>query len=615
MSTRLPPHIRGDTFEYSFTLGNDYTGASFTGGVKMTFRREIPGAGVFDDDDAIDQASTATGEITFDAETDTIGTVVIPASRATLWPTVRLVYDVQGVITGSPDDDVRTIDIGTVMVVGDVTRSGLVAAGLPVVPSGKFATLAALALANGAEGMLAYVDTQRAIWIFRLGSEETVDGASIIDGIDGQWFRLPIPHPSWATEADWYVDPAAGDDENDGLTTDTALATVAEVTRRINGQTLQQQTTIWLMGDCAEHPIIKVHQSETEPGARVLLRGHSSAWTTVRTGSITSFTDLVRTAPSEAMIVTDTSIDDWTNYLGFRVRLTSGAGAGACFFPVKRISATQARCTPANTFDPTSALFYAGRTIPTVGNTYVIERLPGIYGMTVEVTRASHSGQGQQFRAVVSDIEIGKGLATPELGTIQIRSGISSLPALSAWIGHCRILVREIVGDELGIYGSLFDARFASSSQARFWGAGVHAGGCIGSFRGGSHGRFFLSEDFTIQGSGSPNSGLRCLTNWSIQANGMAVFDAANDAVQVGLADAVDCVVAAPLYGTGSTGSGVQIDAGAIMRLGSVANVPTITGGGAQPEANIGGTGVTWAAIAAGPGSVNAAKMCGIVVV
>jgi hypothetical protein len=123
MTTTLVPVSRGDTFVYTFTLGGGYTGATFTGGVKWTLRATVPGVGSVaddpDDSEVVAQASVAGGEITFDGA---VGTINIPASATTTWPVKRLYWDLQGVVSGSPDE-VYTIDSGSIVVKADITRS------------------------------------------------------------------------------------------------------------------------------------------------------------------------------------------------------------------------------------------------------------------------------------------------------------------------------------------------------------------------------------------------------------------------------------------------------------------------------------------------------------
>lgn len=117
--TTLKPQRRGDRFLYYFTLGNSWTAAMFTGGIKFTLRTSVPSSSTVTDVDAVDQAAVATGEITF--SDDTHGSVLIPGARTTAWPARRLKWDLQGVVTVGAR--VETIDSGDIQIEGDITRS------------------------------------------------------------------------------------------------------------------------------------------------------------------------------------------------------------------------------------------------------------------------------------------------------------------------------------------------------------------------------------------------------------------------------------------------------------------------------------------------------------
>jgi hypothetical protein len=121
MSTQLPDHYRGDVFEYSFTLGGGWTGSDFTDSLKFTLRESVPASTVTDDTDALAQASVSGGEITFDGS-DTIGTITLPSSDTNTWPASKLYWDLQGVVSGSPDT-AYTLDEGTILILSDITRS------------------------------------------------------------------------------------------------------------------------------------------------------------------------------------------------------------------------------------------------------------------------------------------------------------------------------------------------------------------------------------------------------------------------------------------------------------------------------------------------------------
>jgi hypothetical protein len=117
--TTLADHRRGDTFVRTFTLASPWTGATFTGGVKWTLRAETPASSVVTDADAAAQASVAAGEIAF---VGAVGTITIAASVTTTWPTGSLLWDLQGVVAGTPSV-VYTIDEGRILIRPDVTRS------------------------------------------------------------------------------------------------------------------------------------------------------------------------------------------------------------------------------------------------------------------------------------------------------------------------------------------------------------------------------------------------------------------------------------------------------------------------------------------------------------
>lgn len=117
----LTPHTRGDTFVYSTTLGNDWVAADFTGGIKFTLRTSLPASSVTTDADSgvVAQVSVAGGGIVASGADLTI---TIHESVTTAWPVGRLYWDLQGVVTGSPNR-VYTVAAGTILIQSDVTRS------------------------------------------------------------------------------------------------------------------------------------------------------------------------------------------------------------------------------------------------------------------------------------------------------------------------------------------------------------------------------------------------------------------------------------------------------------------------------------------------------------
>jgi hypothetical protein len=114
----LEPHVRGDPFEYHFTLGNDWVFADFTGGLKFTLRTSVPASTVVADTDATGQSTSTGGGITGSGAN---GTVAFTSAVTSAWPKGLLYWDLEGTVSGTPTRK-YTIDRGTIQIIGDITR-------------------------------------------------------------------------------------------------------------------------------------------------------------------------------------------------------------------------------------------------------------------------------------------------------------------------------------------------------------------------------------------------------------------------------------------------------------------------------------------------------------
>lgn len=99
------------------------------------------------------------------------------------------------------------------------------------------ADVAALAAYDDSEvdaGGFAYTTTLRSPW-FKLVISPAPAGDNITTVAtasgDGAWIRIPNPR-AWKEEVVFYIDEVSGDDENDGLTPLTPLASLSELSRR-----------------------------------------------------------------------------------------------------------------------------------------------------------------------------------------------------------------------------------------------------------------------------------------------------------------------------------------------------------------------------------------------
>ncbi len=94
------------------------------------------------------------------------------------------------------------------------------------------------------DGDFAYVQSSRATYQLDRTSNATPSSVAVdtFSG-NGQWVFFQAS-TSWQTQATWYIDPATGDDENEGSTTGTALATWREFTRRVSLINIAMTVTI-----------------------------------------------------------------------------------------------------------------------------------------------------------------------------------------------------------------------------------------------------------------------------------------------------------------------------------------------------------------------------------
>jgi hypothetical protein len=91
--------------------------------------------------------------------------------------------------------------------------------------------------------------TVRAPFRLRRPSALVADNITVVDAVGGgQWLREDVPSLSWLYQPEWWVDPALGNDENDGSSALTALTTQAEFERRIGQLVPRVAVTVHIVG-------------------------------------------------------------------------------------------------------------------------------------------------------------------------------------------------------------------------------------------------------------------------------------------------------------------------------------------------------------------------------
>lgn len=147
---------------------------------------------------------------------------------------------------------------------------------LPLALGGPaFATLADLSSLDVSlieVGSVAWVEN-RGPWVYR-DITATPDGQTIaVANGPGVWCRGAAVVPATNVVDTWYVDTAAGSDDNDGKTPATPLKTVQEYLLRLGRQPIAQNTVVNIAGDVAAPLSIRV---AIEQGVALFFQGTRS---------------------------------------------------------------------------------------------------------------------------------------------------------------------------------------------------------------------------------------------------------------------------------------------------------------------------------------------------
>jgi hypothetical protein len=112
----------------------------------------------------------------------------------------------------------------------------------------------------------------------------TYNGAAWVDNGASSGGSTPLPQ-AVSTQAAWYIDPATGNDANNGLTSGTAIATWAELGARLNGKRIPQQTIVHVMSDTPDTDPIYLDICIDGGGGYFAITGANGIVATARAGS------------------------------------------------------------------------------------------------------------------------------------------------------------------------------------------------------------------------------------------------------------------------------------------------------------------------------------------
>jgi hypothetical protein len=264
----------------------------------------------------------------------------------------------------------------------------------------------------------------------------TPSGIDIVLGFGGgNWVRTTLADASWLYQAAWYVDPATGDDENDG-SIGNPLDTVHEAQLRAFGQgaTLQQSTTLTIVSPLPASDKITLDVG-LKTGDSFTLDG---AVTSIYSGTIDAVTNY--DGVNQALELTETGHGSWAAQEYKRIRLTSGPNINKIAWAMKNLD-------PGVPDTVRSSFFTAAATgsvvEPTATTTFDLEDLPTVAVSTVRVS-------GGQFRLRNLTIVQGEGF----------KFEFDEIPQIFG----CQFYSTSVIGIILGL----------SDSEAIFYGCRFH---------------------------------------------------------------------------------------------------------------------------------------------
>jgi len=247
-------------------------------------------------------------------------------------------------------------------------------------------------LPNITIGVTCWVDTLECLWESCPSNTATTDGYTVINGQGVQWQRIEGSSSSkWLSQNTWYIDGIAGNDENDGYTSGTALKTADELQRRWGSNAiLNQSTTINFQPGTYSRCFLEAKPANST--VMLTIQGITTALVTTTIFSFAPYTHgTYGVTDPEATIVSATGVSDWTSYAVFSNRLRSNtklahlakvnpAGGGI----------STLRTQPWGIIGSTGSMLYT-QSNPSVSDPLVIEQLPTIINCHITFEGAAAS--------------------------------------------------------------------------------------------------------------------------------------------------------------------------------------------------------------------------------
>jgi len=188
-------------------------------------------------------------------------------------------------------------------------------------------------------------------------------------------------------QPDWYISPSTGSDDNDGATPGTALATHAELMRRLGSAPIDWEITVHITENLDEDLYIDL---TFERDGYIHYVGTA---TTIASGSLTNVVD-TNGAVNQPGEITDSGLpNDWgpLGLVGKRIRTTSGSNPGSISWIAKDLGSKQARVGEWTVVTYSTPMNYVLPNTVLAGDAYVVEDLPTVKSIYITVMQQYES--------------------------------------------------------------------------------------------------------------------------------------------------------------------------------------------------------------------------------
>ena len=380
-------------------------------------------------------------------------------------------------------------------------------------------------------------------FMFVAGSTLAQNGVTVLAGTGGVWQRLGWGAEEWRNQGAWFIDETNGADTNPG----TALAPLAsfdEFVRRVRGGRLKQLTEVTIIGNLSTGLEGTIETDRIPNGIEI-----KGQVVTIGTHSIAAATALAAATNTPPQITVAGL--DWTaaGYVGKRIRLTTGAGAGATAWVMKDLGAGAARLTQWYRQSAGAFAFYGAEQAALAGDVIAVENLPVIAGPVDLMLRTNGPEFVTLANATVRDLEFTNERFALSSGTQQpvvVMVGLKLAPMrmfVSATCLSCAVRVISGAGVMPPSAGGNTGPQFQACGFIKDTGSTLpFYGGVLALFDSGC-----LSQGVTISLSSGAVG-----TVGGASGSGLGIFDVSGNCLMVTHTSSVD--IRSPLWGDNNIG-------------------------------------------------------------